>query len=124
VVPEAGVDLAPEAVQQRVVDHDHQRHPRVEQPRDDHVQDPQAELVGTPARIGEETMRAGVMDHPRQPRADEHPADRPQPRLGNLARDQGPEGLKSGLREARSEKGQQPIQRSGNMQEHRRRLRG
>lgn len=69
----------------------------------------------------EETVSASVTPNPGLSRAHEHPGDPPQPCLRDLANDQArPERLKRRLREARRKEGQQPLQRSGNIHEHRR----
>ena len=74
-----------------------------------------------PARVAEEAMRARVMPHPRQPRADEHPRHRPQPGLRRSGRPATLGTSETSVARSTAQQGQQPVQRSGNIQEHRRR---
>ena len=122
VMVEAAIHLSPPALQERVVDRDRDRLPLREEPLHDQPGKRQPQLIGLPPRPAEEPVRARVLPHPRQTRADEHPAHRPPTRLAHLADQQRPERLKRRLRETRSQQGQQPVQRNGNMKEHRRRL--
>jgi hypothetical protein len=88
-----------------VVDRDRDRLSLRDEPLDDHGGEHQPQLIGLPLRATEESVRARVLPHPRQARADEHPAHRPPPRLAHLADQQRPERLKRRLRETRSQQG-------------------
>jgi hypothetical protein len=71
------VNLAPQPVQQRVVDRDNDRLAGLRQALGDQLRHSQPELVDRPARVAEEAVRAGVMPDPRQPGADQHSRNRP-----------------------------------------------
>jgi hypothetical protein len=98
-------------MQQRVINGNEHLCARLGEVLDDQLRDPQPELIDRPLRVAEEPMRPSVMPHPRQARADEHPGDRPQPRLGNLSDDERPERPESRARETWREQEQQLVQR-------------
>jgi hypothetical protein len=114
------MDLAAQAMGQRVIDCDQDGCPARKQPLADQHRQSQPQLVGIPARVTEKAMRTTVMPHPRESSTDEHPRDRPQPGLGDLARHQRPEGLEARTGKARREQEQQFVQRRWQA-EHRRR---
>ena len=106
---QAAIHLSPPALQERVVDRDRDRLPFRVEPLHDQAGNRQPQLIGLPPRPAEEPVRARVLPHRRQARADEHPAHRPPTRLAHLADQQRPERLKRRLRETRSQQGQQPV---------------
>ena len=107
--------LLARAAEQRVIDRETDRRARLDEHRDQEVQQPHAQLVGIPAPSGEEVMRAAVMPHASEPASLQHPrhgavADPP-----DGSHHQHAERLKRRLRERGREQGQQPGERSGNL---------
>ena len=111
VMPGGGPHLAARAAVQGVVDHQPQRTVAVHQPRADHRQQRQTELVGRPACGREEPVRPGVVPASHQPRADKHPADGPRARLGHKPRHQPAEGGEGRRGEAATKAGEQVHER-------------
>ena len=86
MVKERTVDPPAPALQQRVVDHDQQRRAGIAEAVCDQCRDRKPELVARPARAAVTQTPDNLANH-------EHPADRSSAGLGDLADDQGPEGL-------------------------------
>ena len=86
--------------------HEH-RHPEVQQA--------QPQIVGIPAPVGEEVVRAAVMPLPGQPRGLQHPGDRAVADAAEKPDRQHAEGPVRRRSEARSEQGQQRSERTGNL---------
>ncbi len=105
----------PRAAEQRVIDGQADRRARLDEHRDQKVGQPQAQLVGLPARPGEEVVRATVMPHAGPPGGLQHARDGAVADAAGEPDHQHAERLKRRLRETRSQQGQQPGKRSGNL---------
>jgi hypothetical protein len=103
----------PRATEQRVIDGQTDRRAGLDEHRHQEVGQPQADIVGLPARAGEEVVRAAVMPRPGQARGLQHPRDRAVADPPDEPDQQHAERLKRRLREARPKQGQHPGKRSG-----------
>ena len=101
------------ASEQRVVDGQRDRRVWSHEHRDQEPQQPQAQLVGLPAPVGEEGVRAAVVPDARKARPLQHPRDGVLADAGDEPDREHAEGLKAGCREARCKQGQQPGERTG-----------
>nr|WP_249218095.1 hypothetical protein [Nocardia seriolae] len=95
VEPARGVDAFAAAPAQRVIDRDRDRGSRRKKLGHNQFRDNQAELGRIPASGGEEPVRTGVVPHPCQAGAGEHPAHGAGRGLGEQARHQHGEGSES-----------------------------
>jgi hypothetical protein len=110
--------LASGAAEQRVVDRQADRGAGLDEHGDKEVQQRQPELVGVPARPGEEVVRVAVMPHAGQPGGLQHPRDRTVADPADEPDHEHVERVKRWLREARRQQGQQPGKRTGHGGDH------
>ncbi len=103
------------ATEEAVVYGEADRRVACQQHRDEQLHEPQPELVGRPAAVGEEGVRAAVMPHPGQPGALQHPGDGVLADAGDEPDRQHAERLERGCGEARREQGKQTRKRTGNL---------
>jgi hypothetical protein len=111
VDPSRVVDLLAPAAVRGVIDGQVQRRALGKQPGDEQPGQGQADLIGVPARTGEEVVGPVARPHPFQTRASEHPGDGPGPGLRDQSAGQGGEGAVGRHGETGPEHSQQREQR-------------